>query len=123
MHTKHSFEPCKHGSRNLTKSTLEDFLFLLESLKKERATTSLKFIHKSLSDLGDIPNGTCIQAFLCAVKSHILSGLEYSRKKASSSGKEIFTVKKIAYTQMFSDYLHSKNVHKLLVNFFWMNIV
>jgi len=50
MHTKHWFEPCKHGSRNPTKSTLEDFLFLLESLKKERATMSLKFIHKSLSE-------------------------------------------------------------------------
>lgn len=120
MHTKHSFEPSKHGSRSRTKLTLEDFLFLLESLKKERATTSLKFIHKSVSDLGDIPNGTCIQGFLCAVRSHILSGLGYSRKKVSSFEKERFTVKKMTYTQMFSDYLHSKDVHKLLVNFFFL---
>ena len=75
MRTDRSIEPRKHGGGNPTNVTPADLL-LIETLKKERPPPSLKFIHESLSEFGDIPNGTSIQAISRAVRSHKPSGLE-----------------------------------------------
>ena len=111
MRTDHSIEPRKHGGGNLTNLTPGDLL-LIVTLKKDRPTTSLKFIHESLSEFGEA-NGTSAQTSSRAVKGHMLSGLEYSRKKVSNVAKERFTVENMAFTGMFIDYVHFKDPYKL----------
>ena len=43
----------------------------------------------------------------------MLSGVNYSRKKVSAIAQERFSVENMAYTQMFIDYLHTKDPFKL----------
>ena len=80
-------EPCRHGggkNSNLTQCDLQ----MIETIKRERSTLSLREIYNELTEFGDIPKGTSRLA-------------------------ERFTEENMAYTQMFIDYLHAKDPFNL----------
>ena len=73
----------------------------------------MREIYDGLNEFGDIPNGTSIPAISRALNCSMLSGLIYWRKKISKFAHERFSVENMAYTQMYIDYLHAQNPHKL----------
>ena len=105
-------EPRQHGggkNSNLTQGHLQ----LIETIKRERPTLSLREIYDGLTEFGDIPKGTSRSAISRAFNNNMLSGLKYSWKKISTVAEERFTVENMAYTQMFIDYLHAKDPFNL----------
>jgi len=112
LHEDRTIEPKRHGGGNPISLTHGD-LQLIETWKKARLTSSLREIYDGLNEFGDIPNGTSIAAISRALNCNMLSGLKYSRKKISAFAEKRFTVENMAYTQMFIDYLHAQNPHKL----------
>ena len=105
---EHTIEPRRHGGGNPTNLTQGD-LQLIETCKKARPSSSLKEILDVLNEFGDIPNSKSISAILHSLSNNMLSGLKYSRKKNSNFAQERFSIENMAYTQMFIDYLHTKN--------------
>ena len=113
LHNDGTIEPRKKTGGGIPSSLTQGDLELVEVLKNERPTCSLKEIHEKLEEFGDIPQGTSYSAISRALKERMLSGKQYSRKKVSTIAEERFTVNNVAYTQMFIDYLHSKDPFKL----------
>lgn len=60
-----------------------------------------------LNEFGDIPNDTPISTISRSFRFEILE------EKNSNFAQERFSVENMAYTQMFTDYLHAKNPCKL----------
>ena len=112
LHTERTVQPKQHGGGNPSNLTQGD-LQLIETWKKAGPTSSLREIHDVVNEFGDIPNGTSISAISRSLRRNMLSGLKYTRKKISTVAQERFTIENMAYTQMFIDYLHTKNPHKL----------
>ena len=107
----HAGSPGHRGGKNsnLTQGDLQ----LIETIKRERPTLSLREIYNVLTEFGDIPKGTSRPAISRALNNNMLSGIKYSWKKISTVAEERFTVENMAYTQMFIDYLHAKDPFKL----------
>lgn len=90
-----------------------DDLELIEILKTERGSISLREIYAQLEQFGDIGGDISISAISRAIKSKLLSGKEYSRKKITHITAERFTIENMMYTQLFIDYVSSKDVRTL----------
>lgn len=88
-------------------------LELIETLVRNRPTISLNELKEDVELYGNKPNGTSIPAISKALKYRMPSGLKYSRKKVNKVATERFTPVNMIYTQLFIDYLHSKDPHKL----------
>ena len=98
-------EPRRHGggrNSNLTQGDLQ----LIETIKRERPTLSLRENYDEITEFGDIPKGTSRSPISRAL-NNILSGLKW--EKISTVGEERFTVENMAYTQMFID-LYKLNI-------------
>ena len=98
-------EPRRHGggrNNNLTQGDLQ----LIETIKRERPTLSLRENYDEITEFGDIPKGTSRSPISRAL-NNILSGLKW--EKISTVGEERFTVENMAYTQMFID-LYKLNI-------------
>lgn len=85
----------------------EDDLELIEVLKIHSPSMSLAEI---IEELG---HHTSISAVSRAIKNRLPSGQQYSRKKITKVAKERFTHENLFYTQLFINYLSSKNPKKL----------
>ena len=74
-------EPRQHGggkNSNLTQGDLQ----LINTVKRERPTLSLREIYDGLTEFGDIPEGTSRSAISRALNNNMLSGgriYEHSR--------------------------------------------
>ena len=93
----------------------QDDLQLIEILKIEKPSISYAEIIRTVEEHGGI-NGEeiSIASISRAIKSGRLpSGLRYSRKKLTKLAYERFTPENIVYTQLFIDYLSSKDPRKL----------
>ena len=74
-------EPRQHGggkNSNLTPGHLQ----LIETIKRERPTLSLREIYDGLTEFGDIPKGTSRSAISRALNNS-MPGLKYSWKKSA----------------------------------------
>ena len=97
---------CKEDS----KLNAED-LELIETLKIAQGSISLNEIYDIMQEVG--ASNTSISTISRAIKSKLLSGEKYSRKKISHVARERFTATNLLYTQIFIDYLSSKDARKI----------
>ena len=97
------------GSRN-SKLNAED-LELIETLRIAQGSISLNEIYDIMQEVG--ASNTSISTISRAIKSKLLSGEKYSRKKISHVARERFTATNLLYTQIFIDYLSSKDARKI----------
>jgi transposase len=82
--------------------------------KKQRPSISYNEIIEQLNEFGDLPYGTMSTTALSeAVRHRLPSGKEYSYKKLQPIAQERFTLQNIAYTQLFVNYLNSKDPYTL----------
>lgn len=91
----------------------EDDLKLIETLVMSNPTITQKEILHTLEEFGDIFGGTSISAISNALRNRMPSGKEYSHKKCLTTAQERFTPNNMIYTQLFINYLHSKDPYKL----------
>ena len=108
LHMELTNEPRQHGggkNSNLTQGDLQ----LIETVKGERPTLSLREIYDGLTEFGDIPKGTSRSTISRAFNNNMLSGLKYSWKKISTVAVERFSAENMAYTQMFIYYFYAKD--------------
>ena len=87
FHMERTNEPRQHGggkNSNLTPGHLQ----LIETIKRERPTLSLREIYDGLTEFGDIPKGTSRSAISRAFNNNMLSGLKYSWKKSAMLPKK-----------------------------------
>ena len=81
LHMERTNEPRQHGggkNNNLTQGDLQ----LINTVKRERPTLSLREIYDGLTEFGDIPEGTSRSAISRALNNNMLSGgriYEHSR--------------------------------------------
>lgn len=76
-----------------------------------RGSTSLRELQAVLADIGDVQD-ISLSALSKAIKSKLLSGKRYSRKKITHVAKARFTYENMVYTQLFINYLSSKDPTK-----------
>ena len=108
----YNFESLKRGGDYSSKLSNDD-LELIETLKVEKGSTSLKEIYQLLEHFGDVGGDISISAISKAIKSRMPSGKKYTRKKITHIAAERFTFENTLYTQLFIDYLSSKDVQKI----------
>lgn len=88
-------------------------LELIEVLKMANGSISLKELYSELEQFGNVGGNITISSISRAIKSRLLSGKRYTRKKISRVATERFTYSNMLYTQIFIDYLSSKDVGKI----------
>ena len=91
------------GNRNRDKLTADD-LQLIETLKVQRGSITLREICEENVSASTISR---------AIKSGMLSGKCYSRKKITYVARERFTHQNMVYTQLFMNYVRSKDPYTL----------
>ena len=80
----------------------------------QKPSISYSEIEDKLLEFGDLPRGgTSKSALSNAVRRRMPCGEKFTYKKMTHVAQERFTVQNMAYTQMFVDYLHSKNPYTL----------
>jgi len=104
--------PRVRGGGNPSKLTNDD-LELIEVLKNYKGSMTLKEIYAILEEFGDCQGNTSISAISHAIKTRMVSGQRYSRKKITKVAKERFTPVNLIFTQLFMDYLSSKDPYKI----------
>lgn len=104
--------PLPHAGGNPGKLG-EDDLELIEVLKRKRGSVSLKEIYSELEDVGECAGDTSISAISRVVKNKMPSGEVFSRKKITHIARERFTPENMIYSQLFIDYVSSKNPYTL----------
>jgi len=88
LHSDGTIDPRRGIGGGNPLSLTQGDLQLVEIMKNDRPTCSLKEIHEGLEEFGDIPNGTSCLAISRALKQHMLSGKKYSHKKVSAIAGE-----------------------------------
>lgn len=96
-------------SRKLSDGDLE----LIEMLKTTQGSIQLREIYTTLEDVGDIAGGVSMSTISRAVKSRLLSGKQYTRKRITHVAKERFTDDNMIYTQLYINYLSSKDPKRI----------
>lgn len=108
-----TFSPKKHsggGNSSLSDGDLQ----LLEVLKRQKPSISYSEIIDALYDFGDLPLGsTTTTAIGRAVRHRLPSGEAFSFKKTTHIAQERFTIQNMTYTQLFVDYLYTKDPYTL----------
>lgn len=100
-----------HAGGNTGKLTADD-LELIEVLKNRQGSTTRKGIFVIL-DIGYCGVYTSISAISRGIKERMPSGQKYTRKKITHPAKERFTQLNMIYSQLFINYLSSKNLFQL----------
>lgn len=96
-------------TRKLTDNDLE----LIETLKSARGSISIREICEILQEFGDVQGEIAMSTISRVIKSRLLSGKKYSRKKITHVALQRFTFTNILYTQLFINYLSSKDARKI----------
>ena len=88
-------------------------LQLIEHLKRcKPSITHTEIIHE-LSEFGELPYGDVSTCVSRAVKYRLPSEKQFTYKKITRIAQERFTLQNMAYTQIFIDYLHTKDPYTL----------
>ena len=103
--------PAEKGGDRVMKFSDGD-LELIEVLKTVRGSVQLREIRTLLEEVGDVEN-ISLSSISKAIKSKLLSGKRYTRKKITHVAKERFTPENMAYTQLFINYISSKDLTKI----------
>lgn len=108
----YTLEGKKAGGDRRSKLKSED-LELIELMKKYKGSVSLKEIYSTMEELGNIQGDISISSISRALKSRMESGKTYTRKKITHVASQRFAYNNLLYTQIFMDYLSSKNPNSL----------
>ena len=73
----------------------------------------MKEIYEILEEVGDVGGDISVSSISRAIKSRLPSGKTYTRKKITQIAAERFTFDNMLYTQLFIDYLSSKDVRRI----------
>ena len=106
-------DPSPKGGDHSSKLSEGD-LELLEILKKPHGTIQLNELYSILEEFGDC-RGVSFSAISRAIKSRLLSGERYTRKRVTNIAFEHFTDENMMYTQLFINYLSSKDLRKIKI--------
>ncbi|XP_028395745.1 uncharacterized protein LOC114519771 [Dendronephthya gigantea] len=107
-----SEDPIQRGGDFSSKLTPGD-LELIETLTKIRGSISLRELYSVLDELGDVGGDISLSSISRAIKRKLLSGHSYSRKRITHVARERFTPENMLYTQLFVNYLSSKDPKKI----------
>lgn len=110
--TNFTEDSIQKGGDNSSKFTEGD-LELIEHLIKMRGSISLRELYSTLEDLGDVGGDISLSSISRAIKSKLPSGQRYSRKRITHIANERFTEENMLYTQLFVNYLSSKDPKKV----------
>ena len=88
-------------------------LELIEMLKTTQGLIQLREIYSTLETVGDIADSVSVSTISRAVKSRLLSGRQYTQKHITRVAKERFTDDNMIYTQLFINYLSSKDPRRI----------
>ena len=77
-----------------------------------QSMTPLNELYSILEEFGDY-GGVSLSAISRAIKSRLLSGKRYTQKRISSIAFERFTDENMMYTQLFVNYLSSKDPRRI----------
>ena len=92
----------------------EGDLQLIEVVKRHKPSTTYAELADILLEIGDIPRGGTFKTALSnAVRHRMPSQENFSCKKIAHVAQERFTKQNMAYTQIFTDYLHTKDPYTL----------
>jgi hypothetical protein len=108
----YTLEGKKAGGDRRSKLKSED-LELIELMKKYKGSVSLKEIYSTMEELGNIHGDISFSSISRALKSRMESGKTYTRKKITHVASQRFAYNNLLYTQIFMDYLSSKNPNSL----------
>jgi transposase len=104
--------PLQRGGDFCSKLSAGD-LELIETLKNVKGSMSLQEVYSVLEDFGDVGGDISISSISRAIKTKLLSGQRYSRKRITHVALERFTEGNMLYTQLFINYLSSKPPRKI----------
>lgn len=112
--TEGSTSPKKHAGGH-PRHLSEGDLHFIEHLKENKPSITHEEIIRKLNEFGDLPYAGSVSTSTIsrAVQSHLPSGRKYSFKKINHISQERFTLQNMAYTQLFIDYLHSKDPYAI----------
>ena len=96
------------ANRNREKLTQDD-LELIEALKVRRGSITLQEICDELEAIGDFDGNISSSTVCRIIRNRMPSGKLYSRKKVTRLAKERFTHANMVYTQLFINYVNSKD--------------
>ena len=105
--------PRAHGGGNPSHLSQDD-LVLIETLVCANPSISCDELLCEVRKHGEIFGGTSRSAISRALLRRMVSLKEYSRKKITTVASERFNEANLVYTQLFINYLHSKDHAKLL---------
>ncbi|CAB3982278.1 transcriptional regulator [Paramuricea clavata] len=95
-------------------------LALIEALRKvQRGSFMMKETCAELDDIGDVEESVSLSTISRSLQK-LPSGKVYTRKKITHIAKERFTRENMIYTQLFLNYVNSKNPYTL--KFFFMRL-
>ncbi|XP_028414627.1 uncharacterized protein LOC114537732 [Dendronephthya gigantea] len=104
-------DPSPKGGDHSSKFSEGD-LELLEVLKRAHGTIQLNELYAILEEFGDCGE-VSLSSISRAIKSRLLSGKRYTRKRITSVAFERFTDENMIYTQLFINYLSSKDPRRI----------
>ena len=108
-----TISPRKNGGGNPSHLSEGDLQYI-EFLKQQQPSISYNEIMEKLHEFGDLPYGTTSTTAISeAVRHRLPSGAQYSYKKIQTIAQERFTLQNMAYTQLFVDYLGTKDPYTL----------
>ena len=81
-------------------------------MKFVKGSIQLKEIYSTLEEFGDVESISLL-SISREVKSKLLSGKRYTRKRIIHVAAERFTQENMIYTQLFIDYLSSKDSSRI----------
>ena len=104
--------PRKRGGDFSSKLTDGD-LELIETLKCTKGSMSLRELFEIVEEFSDTAGNISVCAISRAVRNRLPSGHRYTRKRINHVALERFTENSMLYTQLFINYLYSKDPRKL----------
>lgn len=104
-------DPLSKGGDRCSKLSDGD-LELIEILKTVKGSIQLKELYSVLEEVGDVGE-ISMSSISRAIKSKLLSGKRYTRKRITHVARERFTDENMIYTQLFINYLSSKDPRRI----------
>ena len=89
-------------------------MYFVQHLKERKPSIAHEEIIRELQKYGDLPYGNVSTSTVSrAVQNRMPSGEKFTFKKITKIAQERFTLQNMAYTQIFIDYLNSKDPHTI----------
>ncbi len=112
--TEGTTSPKKNNAGGHPRHLSDGDLQFIEHLKKRKPSITHDEIIRELNDYGDLPYGSVSTSTVSrAVQHRLPCEKQFTFKKITKIAQERFTLQNIAYTQIFIDYLHSKDPYMI----------